>query len=138
MSKRTVFLFLIISIFIAMGAMGFTFQKSKNSGKKKTKTSVVSFKKQVFPIIKQNCLPCHTADQMNPSELYLETYADLMKGGKHGSPIIAGKADSSLFIKKLAAEPPFGDPMPMRRKTLISADTVNILKKWITQGAKNN
>ena len=110
----------------------------KKSTKSKTKSSAVSFKKDIFPVIKLNCLPCHTEDQMNPSELYLETYDDLMKGGKHGSPIIAGKADSSLIIKKLIAPPPFGDPMPLKRKTPLAADTVNILKKWIEQGAKNN
>ncbi len=107
-------------------------------GKAKPAAAPVSFKKDVFPILKMNCLPCHTEDQMNPSELYMETYADIVKGGKHGSPIVAGKGDSSLIIKKLIPPPPFGDPMPMRRKTPLSQDTVNIIKKWIDQGAKEN
>ena len=136
MSNRAgILLGIIITLFITTG---FTLQKIKKGKKSKIKSSVVSFKKQIVPIIKLNCLPCHTEDQMNPSMLYLETYADLMKGGKHGSPIVAGKADSSLFIQKLSEAPPFGDPMPMRRKTFLSPDTVNIIKKWITQGAKNN
>lgn len=114
--------------------------KMEKGTKGKTKPAVapVSFKKDVFPILKVNCLPCHTEDQMNPSELYMETYADIVKGGKHGSPIVAGKGDSSLIIKKLIPPPPFGDPMPMRRKTPLSQDTVNIIKKWIDQGAKEN
>jgi hypothetical protein len=62
----------------------------------------------------------------------------MMHGGKHGTSVIPGKADSSLIIKKLIPPPPFGDPMPMKRKTAIAADTVNIIKKWIDQGAKNN
>lgn len=137
MSTRTLTIFIFLIVLISSG---FTVQKIKKDkkGKPKAKISAVSFKKDVFPIIKQACLPCHTEDQMNPSELYLETYADLMKGGKHGSPIVAGKADSSLFIKKLIAPPPFGDPMPMRRPTALAVDTINILKKWISQGAKNN
>ena len=109
------------------------------AGKAKGGTAAsISFKKEVFPIIKLNCLPCHTEDQMNPSELYLETYDDLMKGGKHGVPVIAGKADSSLIIKKLTMPPPFGDPMPLRRKTSLSPDTIAVFKRWINQGAKNN
>jgi hypothetical protein len=75
---------------------------------------------------------------MNPSELFMESYADIMKGGKHGSPVIPGKADSSLMIKKLVPPPPFGDPMPMKRKTSLSADTIEVIKRWINQGAKNN
>jgi hypothetical protein len=110
----------------------------KKSQKSTAKSTVVSFKKNVFPIIKMNCLPCHTEDEMNQSELYLDTYENIMKGGKHGKPIVKGMADSSLIIKKLIPPPPFGDMMPMKRKTPIAADTINVIKKWIDQGAKNN
>ena len=112
--------------------------KQKKLQKNPPKTSVVSYKKNVFPIIKMNCLPCHTEDQMNPSELYLDSYDNMLTGGKHGKPIIPGKADSSLIIRKIIPPPPFGDPMPMKRKTPIAADTINIIKKWIDQGAENN
>jgi uncharacterized membrane protein len=115
--------------------------KKESTSKQKAKGGVappISFKKDVFPIIKMNCLPCHTEDEMNPSELYLESYSELMKGGKHGSPVVAGKADSSLIIKKLIPPPPFGDPMPLKRKTGISADTIAVIKRWINQGAKDN
>jgi hypothetical protein len=115
-----------------------TTQTAKKSTKGKTKPVKVSFKHDVFPILKMNCTPCHTEDEMNPSELYMESYEGIMKGGKHGPPIIAGKADSSLIVRKLIPPPPFGDPMPMKRKTPLAADTVNIIKKWINEGAKNN
>ena len=98
----------------------------------------VSYKNQVAPILRTNCLPCHTEDQMNPSELYLDSYEGIVKGGKHGTPVVAGKPDSSLLIQKLSAKPPFGDPMPLKRKTPLGADTLSILKRWIEQGAKKN
>ena len=44
----------------------------------------VSFARDVFPIISKNCMPCHAEDQFNPSELSLDSYELLMKGGKHG------------------------------------------------------
>ena len=128
--------FFVVIVFVSLCFTAFEWQKGKK-GKTKSSTTV-SFKKDIFPIIKKNCLPCHTEDQMNPSELYLETCADLMKGGKHGIPIIPGKADSSMLIKKLLPPPPFGDPMPLKRKTPLSADTVEVIKKWINQGAKDN
>ena len=143
--KQSVFV-LTATILTALAVTALSFQKEGTSkkhdgskGKAKGGTAAaVSFKKDVFPIIKLNCLPCHTEDQMNPSELYLESYADVMKGGKHGSPIVAGKADSSLIIKKLTPPPPFGDPMPMRRKTPLSSDTIAVIKRWIKEGAKDN
>ncbi len=110
----------------------------KDTAQGESNTAPVSFKNDVMPILKRNCLPCHGEDQMNPSELYLESYADIMQGGKHGVPVIPGKADSSLMIRKLVPPPPFGDLMPLKRKTPISADTLDVLKRWINQGAKEN
>ena len=117
-------------------------QSTPASGHKKSdtakKSAPVSYKKDIAPIFKFYCLPCHTEDQMNPSQLYLDTYENMMAGGKHGKAIIAGKADSSFILQKLSFKPPFGDPMPMKRKTPFPQDTLNIIKKWIEQGAKNN
>ena len=75
---------------------------------------------------------------MNPSELYLDSYEGLMNGGKHGKPIVAGKADSSLIIHKLSATPPFGDPMPLKAKILPTDSEIKLLKDWINQGGKQN
>lgn len=134
--------FLNLTLAVAI-TLSFTAFQSSNSRKTKGVTNkrelkVLSFKKDVMPIFKKYCLPCHTEDQMNPSELYLENYGDLLKGGKHGVPIIPGKADSSLLIRKLLPSPPFGDPMPYKTKVPFPQDTLNILKTWIAQGAKNN
>jgi cytochrome c len=114
-------------------------QKARKRSKAPAKTApLVSYKKDVFPVFKTYCLPCHTEDQLNPSELYLDTYEGLMRGGKHGVPVFPAHADSSIMIMKLGTKPPFGDPMPFKRKTPVPQDTVDILKKWIGQGAKNN
>lgn len=141
--QRRMFFFHVIMLALGwtMASAGDETQKAsqqKKIVKSSPKTTVVSFKKNVFPVIKMNCLPCHTEDQMNQSELYLDTYDNMMAGGKNGKPIVPGKADSSLMIKKLIPPPPFGDLMPMKRKTPIAADTINVIKKWINQGAKNN
>ncbi len=116
------------------------FLENKGSGGRSEKKAMrtISYKKDIAPIFQRYCLPCHTEDQMNPSELYLDSYAGLMQGGKHGSPITAGKPDSSLIIKKLSPQPPFGDRMPYKAKKPVPDDTVSILKQWIAQGAKEN
>ncbi len=110
----------------------------KSRKQAKAKTVAVSFSKDVFPLIKKFCLPCHTEDQMNPSELYMEGYDGIMAGGKHGKPIVPGNADSSLIIRKLSPKPPFGDPMPLKAKILPTEAEIKILREWIKQGAKNN
>ena len=122
------------------------------AGEKETKKSTrresdtVSFTKQVFPIIKKHCLPCHAEDNFNPSELSLDNYDQLMEGGKHGAPILAGKSKESILIQKLSPAPPFGDPMPLDRKKKkdepskkgLTAEEVKLISDWIDQGAKKN
>ncbi len=104
----------------------------------KGKVAQLSYKKDIAPIFKKYCLPCHTEDNMNPSELYLDSYENIMNGGKHGKALVASKPDDSNIIKKLSEKPPFGDPMPMKRKTAFPVDTLKMLRTWIEQGAKNN
>src|ERR1700741_3052690 len=96
----------IISITIILLALvvvlaAFAQKKAKKEGTVKPSPKDISYKKDIVPIFNKYCFPCHTEDNMNPSELYLESYADIMKGGKHGSPIVSGKPDSSFLVLKI-------------------------------------
>jgi hypothetical protein len=113
----------------------------RNAGGPSIKTGTpdsVSFRREVAPVLRRFCLPCHTEENMNPSGLYLDSYGNLMKGGRHGSPVASGKPDSSTLILKMSANPPFGDPMPLRARRAFPADTIQLLRRWILQGAKDN
>ena len=107
------------------------------------KDSIVSFKNDVAPIISKYCLPCHAEDEYNPSELSLDTYKDLMEGGKHGKPVTPGDAQGSILVKKLGADPPFGHPMPLKKRNdpeqkYLPADLIQTMSRWIDQGGKDN
>lgn len=116
--------------------------------KKSTKKSseVLSFKKNIFPIIEKQCLPCHAEENFNPSELSLDSYDLFITGGKHGTPVVPGKSKESLVVQKLGTEPPFGDRMPLNTKKKISEgkakwlteEEIKIIERWIDQGAKDN
>jgi hypothetical protein len=144
MPVRTVLIALVCST-LAVGA-GLAFQQAKRNptpkpavkptGKPAAK--VVSYKNDVAPILKKYCLPCHTEDQMNPSELYLDSYENILGAGKHGKSVLPGNPDSSNLIRKISFKPPFGDPMPLKRKVPFPDDTLKALILWIEQGAKNN
>jgi hypothetical protein len=104
----------------------------------------ISFKSDVFPVIKRKCLPCHAEDHFNPSELSLDTYNLLMAGGKHGVPVVPGRPKESILVQKLNGKAPFGDPMPLDSKRKkgetkrLSEEEVRLFIDWIVQGAKNN
>src|SRR5260221_8456477 len=56
----------------------------------------VAFEKDVAPIFANKCQVCH-AGNLTEGKLDLGTHASLMKGGKKGPPIVAGKAEESLL-----------------------------------------
>lgn len=115
----------------------------ERQSKEGEKDSPVSFKSDVAPILKKHCLPCHAEENFNPSELSLDSYSDLMDGGKHGTPVVPGKASESIIVQKVGPNPPFGDQMPLKKKNAANPDRLNdeeiqAIKDWINQGAKDN
>ncbi len=118
---------------------------AQNRAERKTPEGV-SFKENVLPIIKAKCLPCHSEDNFNPSELGMDSYELIAKGGKHGVPFKPGKSDESLIIQKTGDSPPFGDRMPLNSKKKIrdgravwlTSGEIKTIATWINQGARNN
>jgi hypothetical protein len=106
----------------------------------------VSFQKEIAPLIRSRCLPCHAEDNFNPSELSLDTYEMLMAGGKGGPAVVPGKARESLLVKKLRESPPSGERMPLNTKRdkeagkarWLSDAEVNLFATWVDEGAKRN
>lgn len=97
-------------------------------------TQNVSFKNQVVPFfMNYGCDGCHGGN----GGLDVQTVAQLLRGGIHGPAIIVGKADSSVIVRKLSASPPFADRMP-RGGPYLADSTIQLLKTWINQGAKDN
>jgi hypothetical protein len=127
---------LVAGILIGTGLLTGCTDKGSNptSSDPPPTSSQVSFKNQVIPFfLNYGCDGCHGGN----GGLEVQTVAQLLQGGLHGPAIVAGKADSSLMVKKLSANPPFGDRMP-RGGPYLSDSTIQILKTWINQGAKDN
>jgi len=127
---------LFVSLFLAVLFIGLSFLVAQENSKEKNMS--VSFSNDVFPIIKKRCLPCHASDSDNPSEFFMDTFSDIIKGGKHGKPIIPKNGDGSIFVQKIKPSPPFGDQMPLMTKKKLTDEEIEIFKKWIDQGAKKN
>ena len=94
----------------------------------------LSFLNNVRPIFLVNsCINCHGGS----AALYVGTVAQLLQGGVAGPAIIPGNADGSLLIQKLSPNPPFGERMPQYGPYL-SDSSVQVIRTWIDQGAKDN
>jgi len=90
-----------------------------------------SSRTDVFPILRDNCLACHSA-QTKMGEFVIESYDGLMKGGKKGDAIVPGDAGASLLVRMLegTAQPkmPMGGELPPQN--------IAVIKAWIDAGAK--
>ena len=97
----------------------------------------VNFEKEVLPLLTKNCSACHNAKK-SEGELVLETPATILKGGRPGLAVVAGKSAESLLLKprRTPKNPHMPPPMvtsggrgPHRREQL------GLIKLWIDQGA---
>jgi hypothetical protein len=109
------------------------------AGKKDEKKSepVISFSKDVMPVLSKKCLNCHTTDDESSNGFYVDTYEVLVKDSKHGKTIIPGKGEESLIIKKMRGTTDFGSRMP-KRGSYVTDSLIAVISKWIDQGAKKN
>jgi len=98
----------------------------------------VDFAREVQPLLAEHCLECHGPDDskgglvLTSRELALKA----LKSGAHG--IVPGKPDESEMITRLLSTDP-DEQMPPpkhREKHPVKTRDIEVLKKWIAEGAK--
>lgn len=93
-----------------------------------------SFRSDILPILNANgCSGCHGGN----GGLTVTSVSALLAGGEHGPAVIPGNADSSNLVRKLLTPPPFGARMPFGGSALPAA-TIDAIRAWINEGAKDN
>ncbi len=99
----------------------------------------VSFQEDVMPILQAKCLDCHSPDGKGAvkSGLQMNTYENLMKGTKYGPVIEPGNSLNSVFNQVVEGRVDKSISMPHEGIPL-SEKSIEILKIWVEQGAKNN
>jgi hypothetical protein len=98
-----------------------------------TGKETISFARDIAPVLAANCTNCHGT--MRPRENFsLINFTALLKGGDGGPPIVPGKPEESLIVKKLKGTGG-GQRMPVGRDPL-STDVMAKIEKWILEGAK--
>ena len=98
------------------------------------RTDAVSFEKEILPIFAAKCQVCH-AGNLTEGKLDLSTYASMMKGGKRGIDIVAGKADES-YLFKVSGHIVKPIMPPKSEENPLTGAEVSLIKLWINQGAK--
>ena len=103
----------------------------------------VDFAKQVFPILEKNCIECHRATYVDKNgrrqrpkgRVMLDTLANIRKS-KRGKLFVAEQPDESLVMETIDLPADDEDRMPPPKKgPPLSKYQVNLIKRWIEQGA---
>jgi WD40 repeat protein len=93
----------------------------------------VAYEKDVEPVLVKKCFFCHSGN-VKEGKLDMSSYDCLMKGGRHGRPVVAGKADESLLYEAAGkTKRPF---MPPKTEEPLTPEELAVIKLWIDQGAK--
>lgn len=109
----------------------------------------VSFSREIQPIFDTHCIRCHvTGGFANNSGIPLR----LIEGVSHGLLVSRSSVqnpnwllvkpedpDNSLLYQKITqATPPVGRQMPWDAATIVTPDEIDLIRRWIEEGARNN
>ncbi|HEX4608235.1 MAG TPA: DUF1549 domain-containing protein, partial [Urbifossiella sp.] len=94
----------------------------------------VDFAKDIRPILAAQCYSCHGPDEKaRKGDLRLDVRDDAVKAGA----LAPGKADASEVLKRITAADP-GERMPPAnsKKPPLTAQQIELLRRWVNEGAK--
>jgi hypothetical protein len=92
----------------------------------------VDFARDVEPLLKRNCVTCHS-ETLPQAGLALTTRAAVLKGGASGPALVPGDSAASLLLKRVAGALDL-PRMPMGLPPLTDAE-IATLKQWVAEGA---
>jgi hypothetical protein len=100
----------------------------------------ISFKNDVHPILHDYCLNCHEpgGKGYEKNGLDMSTYKSLMKGTRFGSVINPGNSFTSIIIQAVEGRVHAAIKMPFGMSGGLAKEKIEVLKKWVDQGAKDN
>ncbi len=94
----------------------------------------VSYYNQVRPILQASCQGCHQPARAGGG-MVLTHYSSMLEPGESDEPLfVAGKPDESLFIAQISGD----DPLMPQEADPLSADQIELIRRWIHEGAKDD
>lgn len=94
----------------------------------------VAYKEVIQPLLQNKCYSCHNKNKQKGG-LRMDEQDLLLKGGKNGIVLIAGKPLESDLIKRISLPREDDDHMPPKEKPQLTEKEVALLHWWVTTGA---
>jgi WD40 repeat protein len=107
------------------------------AGKKPAEPSEVSYYRNIRPILQLHCQGCHQPAKAM-GDFVMTSHAALLGKGQSGDPaIVPGKPEASKIVAQITSQEGKPPEMPKGKEPLTAHD-VDLIKKWIAQGAKDD
>jgi hypothetical protein len=96
----------------------------------------IDFQRQVRPVLSDNCFQCHGPDKNTRMvDLRLDTTEGIFGRRKNGTPVVPGKPEDSLLYQRITAATPARRMPPERAHKTLTAQQIEIISRWIEEGA---
>jgi mono/diheme cytochrome c family protein len=124
----------VVGLTIVLGAVASAPAQQKP---KRTAAPKIDFAREVLPILSTNCFACHGPDEHSrQGKLRLDTRAGaLAKAASGRAAVLPGKAAVSHLMERVTASGALKMPPAASGKKL-SARDIDILRRWVAQGAE--
>lgn len=97
----------------------------------------VRFGRDVLPILSTNCFACHGPDEsVRKGNLRLDLEADAKVNHDGGVPIVPGDLTASTLAQRIVNIDPDLIMPPPDSKRELNPEQIDILRRWISEGAK--
>jgi hypothetical protein len=92
--------------------------------------SAVSYERDVWPVLEQTCLRCHS-EKKKDGGLNMSTRALMLKGGHSGPAFVPGDIRRSLMLELLE----FDEMPPRKEMPRVTKEQLQTLRNWVAAGA---
>src|SRR5262245_33176007 len=97
----------------------------------------VDFKRDIRPILSNTCFLCHGPDEKNrKGDLRLDKKEDAFRKVEGKAPFVPGKPDESEALRRILTNDPDDHMPPAKSKKQLTPKQIELIRKWIQQGAK--
>ena len=102
-----------------------------------SKSNTIHYNRDIRPILSENCFACHGPDSASrKGKLRLDRYDDATAPRKGSPAITPGKLDQSELVSRVTATDPDEVMPPPKTKKKLTPEQIDLLKKWVAQGAQ--
>src|SRR5262245_25411228 len=121
----------IAAIWLAAGIVA-------DAATKTSSTPTIDFSRDIRPILSDNCFKCHGPDEKErKAKLRFDVKEDAFKAAKSGEyAIVPGDLVKSQLIARITSKDEEEVMPPPKSKKKLTPQQVDLLKRWVAQGAK--